>query len=239
MAHTLQAIESDAAFQAMVESQGGIVHLWPVFKDLEWKSVSSFAFTMGVNYAQVSDDTFITKCVCQLFRGSRADYDTIRQNHGGREPKELLPLRFRFTKCQRMIHASLKTLESPDMAPQQIGAADRHQRRIQYCNQLKAAGLFFSGRSCYAHCVEDDAFLMLQRAHLTYLHPQHCPTRDQETAQEHLTNKTMRPDAPGFMEFGTLAQLMQGQERPTAACSTVMDISDALHRMVGASRWVG
>ena len=229
MAHTLQAIESVPAFEAMVKRRG-LEHLWPVFKDLEWKSAAAFSFVLGVNYAQVADDAFITKIVCPLLKTTRADYDQNVKDNNDREPKELLNLRFLFTECQRLIHASLKTLESPDVAPQQISAADRHQRRIAYGAQLETAGYFFEGRSCHAHCIEDDAFLMLQRGHMNYLHPMHCPTRDQETAQEHLTNRTLRPDAPGFKEFGKLAQLMQGQERPEAACSTVMDISDALRR---------
>ena len=88
---------------------------------------------------------------------------------------------------------------------------------------------------CHAHCIEDDAFLMLQRGHLSYLHPKHCPTREQEVALEHLTNKSMRPDAPGFAESGKFAAYLQGakEERPLAACSTLIDISEALRRRGG------
>ena len=195
----LQAVESEPAFEALV-ARRKLTNLWPMFQARDWTTAASFAYTMGVNYSQVSDNDFITKVVCPLLQKDRATYDH-QVAHDNREPVELLRFRQLLTESQRMLHSSLKTLESPDQPVQNISQADRRERRKAYQTMIEGAGMFFENESCHGHCIEDDAFLMLQKGYLTYLHPKHCPSRDQETAQEHLTNKGSRPDAAGFQGY--------------------------------------
>ena len=231
----LQAIESEPAFEALV-TRRKCQHLWPAFQARDWTTAASFAYTMGVNYSQVIDDDFITRVVCPLLGKNRGQYDA-EVAMANREPVELLRLRQLFTESQRMLHASLKTLENPDQPVQNISQADRRERRKAYQTQLEGAGQWFENELCHGHCIEDDAFLMLQKGYLSYLHPKHCPSRDQETAQEHLTNKGSRPDAAGFKvtnnRTGESVNLSNPEDRPQAACTTLMDLSDALRRRGG------
>ena len=192
----LQATESETAFEALV-AHHKLKHLWPVFQSLDWTTASVFAFVLGVNYSTVVEEEFITKVVCPLLKQERHEYDAAREA-AKKDCIELIRLRLLFTKCTRMLHISLKSLETTDAPLQNISQADRRARRKNYAAQLDGAGLYFEDDTCHAHCIEDDAFLMLQKGYLTYLHPRHCPTRGQETAQEHLTNKGYRPEAYGF-----------------------------------------
>ena len=213
-ANMINAIDSEVAFEALVKRRG-LANLWPRFEELGWTSAASFAYVLGVNYSNVAEEMFIDKIVCVMLRIDRGAYDA-RVARDGKDPKERLLLSRLFGEAQRMLHVSLKALEGPGETPPHINDADRTQRRKAYATQIQNAGLYFEDETRHAHCIEDDAFLMLQRGHLSYLHPKHCPTRDQEVALEHLTNKSMRPDAPGFAEFGKIRSILAGRKRGTS-----------------------
>jgi len=92
----------------------------------------------------------------------------------------------------------------------------------------------FEDELCHAHCIEDDAFQMMQQGQIFYLHPKHCPTRDQESAMEHLTNKMRRPKVAALDQLGkALEALKEAEERPEASCNTILEFGDALRRRGG------
>ena len=173
-ANMISAIDSEVAFEALVKRRG-FANLWPRFEEFGWTSAASFAYVLGVNYSNVAEEMFIDKIVCVMLRMNRGAYDA-RVAQDGKDPKERLLLSRLFGEAQRMLHVSLKALEGPGETPQHINDADRTQRRKAYATQIQNAGLYFEDEMCHAHCIEDDAFLMLQRGHLSYLHPKHCPT---------------------------------------------------------------
>lgn len=186
----------------------------------------------------MSDEDFITKSVCPLLSFTdRAAYNTKR-NADNKDPKELLLLRLLLVQCQRMMNVSLKHLEGRDTAPLPLNNADRGQRRKAYQKQLETAGELFEDALCHAHCIEDDAFSMVQRGELSYLSPLHCPTSAQESGQERLTSKSSRPDAPGIFLVGPGAAKqrleVQGEkERPEVTVVDAMDLGNALKRRGG------
>jgi hypothetical protein len=86
---------------------------------------------------------------------------------------------------------------------------------------------------------------MYQKNHVIYLHPKHCPTRDQEVIMEDLSHKSNRPEAPGLAkELGKLADLITEKpklETPVHLC--LLSLDEAFMRrgmafhVVGIMNW--
>ena len=163
----------------------------------------------------------------------RADYDNTYKDV---DPHELLPLRQLFNESQKMLHASLKALDSSEgsAGAQPLNEDERSLRRNAYANKSEMSGQMFEDELCHEHCIEDDAFQMMQQGQIFYLHPKHCPTRDQESAMEHLTNKMRRPKVAALDQLGeALEALKDAEERPEAACNTILEFGDTLRRRGG------
>jgi hypothetical protein len=238
----LQPSDSNATFLRLLAARS-LTHLEPRFKALGWHTAGEFASTCGLNFLQVDDKKFTKRVICILLEKDWDDYKAIWKLRS--EPREAMHIRRLFNQCGLLLQHDLRVNEGlPGGQTQAIlSDADRNERRKALRAML--APMNCRGTLQHAVCSEDDVWIMYQRNHVIYLHPKHCPTRDQEVLMEDLSHKSNRPDAPGLAkELGKLADLITDKPRletPVHVC--LLSLDEALMRrgmafhVIGVMSW--
>ncbi len=98
----------------------------------------------------------------------------------------------------------------------------------------------------HAYCTDGDVVIVYNKNFVIYLHPKHCPRREQEILMEELTHKSNRPEAPGLAdELGKLAKLSKETPRlETTVDKCLLSLSEAFMRrgmafhVVGIMSWL-
>ena len=220
----LQPSDSKATFLRLLATRS-LTHLESRFEALGWTTAGEFASVCGLNFLQVNDKVFTKQIIVLLLSKTWDDYKPLWKLRT--EPREANQIRRLFNQSGLLLQHDLRVNEGlPDGQIQAVLAeADRSERR-------KALRVMLTPMNCrgtlqHAVCTEDDGWIMYQRNHLIYLHPKHCPTRDQEVAMEDLSHKSHRPEAPGFAkELGKLAELITEKTRletPVHICLLSLD----------------
>ena len=194
----LQPSDSKATFLRLLATRS-LTHLEPRFESLGWMTAGDFASVCGLNFQQVKDKTFTKKIICLLLQKSWQGPDSNNELGYKKlwelrtEPRDANQIRRLFNQCQLLLQHDLRVNEGlPDgQVAAVLAEADRSARR----KALRALLMPMHCRGTLQHavCTEDDAWIMYQKNHVIYLHPKHCPTRDQEVLMDDCRTNPTRP----------------------------------------------
>ena len=165
----LSPLNSRRRFESMI-SEHSLDEYADAFKTREWRTAGEFAFSCGVNPGQTTNKMFSTHVLKHVFAGVAKP---------GGHP-HALRVRMLYNKCKLMLEQDSRI--SHDSATGELVASldrdERIRRRKDLMSSLSPTETLEIELQ-WAHCIEDDFFVMFQKNELEYYSIRSCPTRGQ------------------------------------------------------------